>query len=204
MELERRAFVLKELRAVQEDDKPTRIEGYAAVFDQLSEPLYGFREKIQVGAFAETIQTDDIRALFNHDPNYVLGRNTSDTLTLEEDDHGLKIAITPPDTQWARDLMESIKRGDIDQMSFGFQTITDNWAMENEETIRTLIKVRLFDVSPVTFPAYTQTTVSARDIMKLRTEKENQADPDSDEPEEASAQSRLDILRKKLDLAEIE
>ena len=204
MELERRAFEVKELRAVQADGGPAKIEGYAAVFNQLSENLGGFREKIQPGAFAETITVDDIRALFNHDPNYVLGRNTVGTLELEEDDHGLKIAITPPETQWARDLMESIRRGDVDQMSFGFQTITDNWATENEEYVRTLIKVRLFDVSPVTFPAYPQTTVSARDILKLKTEQENQADPDSDKSEEASAQSRLGMLRKRLDLAELE
>ena len=201
---ERRTFVLREMRVAKVENGPTKIEGYAAVFDQLSEPMWGFREKIQKGAFEESIQIDDIRALFNHDPNYVLGRNMADTLTLEEDEHGLKISITPPDTQWARDLMESIQRGDIDQMSFGFQTITDSWTTENEETVRTLVKVRLFDVSPVTFPAYPQTSVSARDIMKLRTEQVNQADPGSDNPEEASAPSRLDLLRKRLDLAEIE
>lgn len=161
---EERTFKAKELR-VSRDNGSTKIVGYAAVFEQLSEELWGFREKIAPGAFAKTIQESDIRALFNHDPNFVLGRNKNETLELEEDEIGLLIEVEPPDTQWARDLTTSIERGDVSQMSFGFQTIRDSWVTVEGDSIRTLEEVALFDVSPVTFPAYPQTTVQMRSIM---------------------------------------
>ena len=166
--IERRNFQVSELRAITSGDGLRKITGYAAVFEKLSDDLGWFREKIQPGAFADSITTDDVRALWNHDSNYPLGRNKSGTLTLSEDDHGLKIEIDPPDTQWARDLMTSIDRGDVDQMSFGFQTLSDKWEMVEGEDIRTLIKVRLFDVSPVTFPAYPDTEVGLRSLEEYR------------------------------------
>ena len=166
--LERRTITLKELRVVDSiSDESTEpaIDGYASVFDSWSEELGGnqpFRERVVKGAFEETIQNDDIRALFNHDPNYVLGRNKAGTLTLEEDDKGLRVRINPPDTQWAKDLLVSIKRGDITQMSFGFTVILDRWNYEDNTDVRELLKVKLYDVSPVTFPAYTQTECGIR------------------------------------------
>lgn len=161
MKIERRAFPLTEIRMVDEDTTP-KITGYAAVFNELSKDLGGFREKIAPGAFSKTLQTADVRALWNHDPNFVLGRNKSGTLSLREDERGLRIEITPPDTQWAKDLITSMKRGDIDQMSFGFRTVADEWETQGKENIRTLKEVELFDVSIVTYPAYPQTTVQAR------------------------------------------
>ncbi len=153
-----------ELR-VEGDDNP-KIVGHAAVFNKWSEDLGGFREKIASGAFTKTINEGDIRALFNHDPNFVLGRNKAGTLTLEEDKKGLKVSIEPPDTQWARDLTTSIERGDINQMSFGFRTVKDEWTTpkNGKENKRELLEVELFDVSPVTFPAYPQTDVGVRSI----------------------------------------
>ena len=171
--LERRTLDLTELRMMQPEDEETTqpmIEGHAAVFNQRSEELgvcFPFREKIMPGAFLESIQKDDIRALFNHSPNYVLGRNKAGTLTLEEDVQGLKVQIHPPDTQFARDLGVSIKRGDISQMSIGFQVLTERWYMDNGEDIREITKAKLYDVSPVTFPAYPQTDVSARSINEV-------------------------------------
>lgn len=162
---ERRTFVLNGLELRSEgEDQIKKIVGHAAVFDELSQDLGGFREKIAPGAFSETINKDDIRALWNHDPNFVLGRNKSGTLALYEDEQGLAIEITPPDTQAARDLMVSMERGDVTQMSFGFKTIEDTWNNENGEEIRTLVKVDIFDVSPVTYPAYTQTDVALRSL----------------------------------------
>jgi HK97 family phage prohead protease len=157
---EMRSFPFVEIRA-SEDGK--KILGHAAVFGKLSEDLGGFREKVSPGAFLDTIDTDDIRALFNHDPNYVLGRVKSETLVLAEDKKGLAIDIIPPDTQWAKDLKESIKRGDITQMSFAFQAQEEEW--DDEKKIRTLNKVRLFDVSVVTYPAYPQTDVKLRSLI---------------------------------------
>jgi len=153
-----------ELR-VEGGDSP-KIVGHAAVFNKWSEDLGGFREKIAPGAFTKTISEGDVRALFNHDPNFVLGRNKAGTLSLEEDKKGLKVSIDPPDTQWARDLTTSIERGDINQMSFGFRTVKDQWTTPKtgNENKRELLEVELFDVSPVTFPAYPQTDVGVRSI----------------------------------------
>jgi len=163
-EIERRNIDLTEFRV--SDDKKPKLTGYAAMFEKLSEPIFGFREKIAAGAFANSLKKDDIRALFNHDANYVLGRNKAKTLVLKEDGEGLRIEIDPPDTQWARDLQESIRRGDVSQMSFGFVVKKDEWEhIKNKESIRTLREVQLWDVSPVTFPAYPETSVKVRDYL---------------------------------------
>lgn len=169
MEIERRCVELKELRVVdpvsENDTGQQIIEGHASVFDSWSQELGGefpFREKVMKGAFIDSIQNDDIRALFNHDPNYILGRNKAGTLTLEEDEKGLKVRIVLPETQYARDLLVSIKRGDITQMSFGFCVIIDKWDVSDGLDIRELHKVKLYDVSPVTFPAYEQTDIGVR------------------------------------------
>ncbi|HHX58957.1 MAG TPA: HK97 family phage prohead protease, partial [Candidatus Moranbacteria bacterium] len=98
---------------VEGDDKERKITGYAAVFNRKSENLGGFVEIIRPGAFKEAIKDADVRALFNHDSNYVIGRTTSKTLTLEENQKGLKFEAVPPDAQWARDLLKSIERGDV-------------------------------------------------------------------------------------------
>ena len=160
--------VSAEMRIMDADGAPVKIMGHAALFDTLSEDLGGFREKIKRSAFTQAILTDDVRALFNHDPNMVLGRNRAGTLHLTEDERGLAFVIDPPDTSFARDLVISLRRGDVSQMSFGFQTVTDTWDMMDGETIRTLIEVRLFDVSPVTYPAYPQTEAALRSLEEFR------------------------------------
>lgn len=164
-ERETRTLPLTELRVNQTDGGGSVIEGHAAVFDSWSETLGGifpFKEKVRRGAFEKSIGSDDIRALFNHNPDYVLGRNRAGTLALEEDNVGLKVTITPPETQWARDMQVSIKRGDISQMSIGFVVVKDDWKTVDNIDVRELVEVQLFDVSPVTFPAYTQTDVGVR------------------------------------------
>jgi len=165
IEIEKRAFPIKfEFRA-KGDEKP-KIRGYAAVFNKLSDVLGGFREKIAPGAFRKTLKEADVRALFNHDPNVVLGRTSTGTLSLKEDDKGLFMEIEPPDTAPARDLLTLIERGDVDQASFAFRVIVDEWKNEESEMpIRTLKEVQLFDVSPVTYPAYPQTSVDVRAQM---------------------------------------
>jgi Escherichia/Staphylococcus phage prohead protease len=156
MKLERR-FTNSELRAEGEGHT---ITGYAAVFNSLSQVLWGFREMIAPGAFADSL-SDDVRALWNHDTAIVLGRTKSGTLRLHEDETGLRIEIDPPESAAA--YLESIARGDVDQMSFGFNTLEDDWNEDDEgQVIRTLRKVKLFEVSPVTFPAYTATSVGVR------------------------------------------
>jgi len=163
-EIERRNFPVEELRAITDDKGLRHITGYAAVFNSLSDNLGGFREKIDKGAFKKSIKKDDVRALKNHNTDYVIARTKSGTLKLSEDERGLKIDALPPDAGWARDLMVSIERGDIDQMSFGFMTISDRWETKDKEEIRTLEEVQLFDVSPVAFPAYPDTAVGLRSL----------------------------------------
>lgn len=158
MDMERR-YIPVEMRV----DPDGSIEGYAAVFNQWAD-LGFFREKVRAGAFKKTIKEADIRALFNHDANYVLGRNKAKTLHLAEDDHGLQFRVDPPDTSFANDLAVSIKRKDINQASFGFRTVRDEWNHDADPAERELIEVRLFDVSVVTYPAYEQTEVTARSL----------------------------------------
>lgn len=188
---------------IDKEDTP-RIHGYAAIFDKWSEDLGGFREIIRKGAFAKTIKEADIRALFNHDRNYVLGRTKNGTLELAEDKKGLAIDIDPPDAQWAQDLTASIERGDIDQMSFGFRMIKQKWNEEDKKNpTRELLEVELVDVSPVTFPAYPQTSVSVREhIRSLQGEPDDAVHSlDVDEPDDAV--HSLALKRKRLRLAEL-
>ena len=163
-ELERRAWPVKrlEMRASEGESGPV-IEGYAAVFDSLSVDLGGWRERIAPGAFKRTIGESDVRALWDHDAKYVLGRNRAGTLALEEDARGLRIQAQPPATQWAADLMTMMKRGDVNQMSFGFYVRQDEWVEEPDfGLVRVLRDVDLFDVSVVTYPAYPATSAEAR------------------------------------------
>jgi len=187
-----------EVRVKKDDDgESTTIEGHAAVFGKLSDDLGGFREKIAPGAFKQSLKDGaDVRALINHDSNLVLGRTKSGTLRLKEKDEGLHYEVDTPDTQAARDLVALLDRGDIDQSSFGFRTIKDSWEETDDGDIRTLEEVELFDVSPVTFPAYPDTDVAVRSHEQWR---ESQSD------EEGDADDRGRLLRykrKRLELAE--
>lgn len=159
-ELERRYVTAKQLMAEQRADGAPVISGYAAVFNVLSVVLWGFREKIAPGAFSDSL-ADDVRALWNHDTNIVMGRTKSGTLRLAEDTTGLRIENDPPSS--AEREIESIRRGDVDQMSFGFRTLEDEWDEDSEgQIVRTLRKVKLYEVSFVAFPAYPATSVALR------------------------------------------
>ncbi len=199
MQKEFRAYPF-EIRANK--DSPELI-GHAALFEVLSEDLGGFREKIRKGAFEKTIQTDDIRALFNHDPNYVLGRNINGTLELSEDETGLLVKIKPPETQFAKDLIKQIERGDISQMSFGFIVNVDEWdTTDKDNPIRTLVDASLFDVSPVTFPAYPQTDIGVRMAKDVLNDFQNRQKQEL-ELEEINAKSqerKAKLLEIKLDV----
>jgi len=167
-EIERRAWAQLELRQADDSDRPVLV-GYAAVFNRKSEDLGGFREIVAPGAFRRSLENGaDVRALIDHDPSLVLGRTKAGTLRLQEDDHGLRAEIVLPDTQYAADLLASIRRGDVDQMSFGFRTVSDEWRTEDGEPVRTLKEVELFDVSVVTYPAYPDTTVATRSLDAWR------------------------------------
>lgn len=156
--IEQRSFAV-ELRAVRGEGKPPVLKGYASVFGVLSDDMGGWRETVERGAFAESIKKDDIRALWNHNWDFPLARKSAGNLVLTEDEHGLAIEITPADTQWGRDAVTSIERGDVSQMSIGFVALTDEWKRIDGEYVRVLQKAELWEVSPVIFPAFPQTEI---------------------------------------------
>lgn len=142
------------------DDEPVRISGYAAVFNSKTTISDWFTEEIEPGAFSRSIAENDIRGLFNHNWDKVLGRTKSGTLKLSEDEHGLKFEIELPNTSTARDLAESMERGDIDQCSFGFYPSEETWNYDVEPAHRVLNEVELFEISVVSIPAYDDTEAS--------------------------------------------
>lgn len=152
------------------DDKPPLIVGYAAVFFRANDPgtqyqiWDDFVERVMAGCFDRALKEDDCRALMNHDANLVLGRTSASTCRLSIDGTGLRYEIDPPDTQAGRDLLTSLERGDISGSSFTFEPDVTNWRQEGDMVIRQLESVRLFDVGPVTFPAYESTSAGLRAI----------------------------------------
>ena len=181
-----------ELRAADGEDTKPKVRGYAAVFGKESENLgsenYQFREIIEAGAFDDVLK-DDVRALLNHDPNFILARSKAGegTLRIGTDDTGLWYEFDAPDTQAGRDLMESLKRGDIDQSSFSFTVSGDGQSSEETRVgdgpslvNRTISKVsRLFDVSPVTYPAYPDATVALRSLSDFQKSNQDPEKPES-------------------------
>lgn len=145
--------------------------GYAARFDKLSQNLGGYLERVAPGAFAKTIKEQDIRALFNHNEDAVLGRLKAGTLRLSEDSDGLRYEIDLPDTSAGRDLAVSLERGDISGSSFGFRIVEDEWSdpeVDKGFPVRSLKQVSLRDVGPVTFPAYTDSESGLRSFAEHR------------------------------------
>lgn len=141
--------------------------GYAAVFNERSLDLGGFTEIVLPGAFSESLKRgDDVRALIGHDPRLIVGRRSAETLRIEEDAKGLRYEIDLPDTTAGRDVLESVKRRDLDGSSFGFRTVKDDWKrLDGGVYVRELIEAEVFDVGPVTYPAYTGTTAEAREMV---------------------------------------
>ena len=164
-EYEKRFTEVASLRA--EGDGSRRIEGYAIVFGQRSLNLGGFVEFISPEAVDRTIKENiDVRAFWNHDSGEVLGRLTAGTLQMRKDKRGLKVIIDPP--KWADKIIESIERGDVSGMSFGFSPIDDTWDMDGDLPIRTVTDMRVHEVSIVSMPAYPATSVSARALDVAR------------------------------------
>lgn len=206
-DIERR-MVEAELRAEGDPEKPV-ISGTAAVYNRWSEDLGGFREIIEPGFF-EPVLKNDVRALWNHNTDLVLGRTKAGTLSLADTERGLDVKINPPDTQTGRDAVVSIQRRDVTQMSFAFSVKSggDQWERDPKTGAITRRLLRggceqLYDVSPVTYPAYPQTSVHARAMIDSLTTQAGQAPgldetssnqdgqaPDLDQIEQERAQAR--------------
>lgn len=160
----------------REDGEELRIEGYFAVFNSIYNIWDGASESVAPGAFSETLG-GDIRALIDHETMYVLGRNQAGTLELREDSHGLwgSILINPND-QDAMNLYSRVQRGDVNQCSFGFDILEEETEFLEDGSIHwTIKKVKLYEVSVCTFPAYAETSVQARkdeytELMKRKAE----------------------------------
>lgn len=200
-----------ELRAAADGEAPKSVFGYAAKFSTKSQNLgtedYQFFEIIEPGAF-DGVLNDDVRALFNHEADLILARskNGTGTLKLAVDETGLSYQFDAPDTQVGRDLLVSLTRGDIDQSSFSFTVAPDGqtWVETKDgegPTVltRTITKIsRLYDVSPVTYPAYEDTEVDCRSLEAFM--KEFRKEPEPPEPTEEKSVSlwerRLALISK--------
>lgn len=147
----------------REEGEELRIEGYFAIFNSNYDIAEGMSESVAPGAFSDTLG-DDIRALIDHETMFVLGRNRAGTLELREDTHGLwgSILINPND-QDAMNLYSRVQRGDVTQCSFGFDILEEETDFLPDGAIHwTIKKVKLYEVSVCTFPAYPETNVQAR------------------------------------------
>ena len=158
----------------RESEEGSYIEGYFSVFNSTYELWPGATESVAPGAFANALG-GDIRALIDHETRLVLGRNKSGTLELREDSHGLwgRVKINPND-QDAVNLYERVKRGDVDQCSFGFDIVKEDTEVRDDGSVHwTIREVKLYEVSVVTFPAYEDTSISARkkDFEEIRQRK---------------------------------
>ena len=194
MKYERRtAQQTVELR--EEGDSLTAV-GYAAVFNSTSQNLGGFVERVAPNAFKKTIQEADVRALFNHEADALLGRSSNGTLRMMEDEHGLRYEIDLPNTTLGRDVAELLRRGDLTGSSFGFRTISDSWTQtEDGYPLRTLNELAIRDVGPVTFPAYEASEASLRSLAE---EKELTIE---EVVEAAETNSLNDIIKPKEEVA---
>lgn len=155
---------------IREDDAGIRVEGYAAVFNEETDIGGFFREVIAPGAFDDAISRDDVVFLVNHE-GLPLARSRAGqgTMALSVDDHGLKVSTsldaTDPDVQ---SIVGKMRRGDLDKMSFAFLPEVSEWDESQDPPLRTIRKVRLFDVSIVTTPAYAGTEIGLRSLEQHR------------------------------------
>lgn len=168
---ELRSFTEIPLEIETREDGTTKIVGYAAVFDSDSVDFGFFREVIRQGAFARTLREDgDVRALLDHDTGKIIGRTKAGNLKLTEDSRGLRIELTPIDTEDGRKAAEWVRSKVVDGMSFGFIPVTDRWSTKNGKAYRELLDVDLFEVSLVAFPAYPGTSANVRSSELRSTE----------------------------------
>jgi hypothetical protein len=161
---------------VRADSEQRTLEGYAAVFNTEAIIWGLWREEVSPGAYSKTLQENDIRALWNHDTNIVLGRNKAGTLRLAEDKKGLRAEIDPPANEWGRPVVDAVQRGDVTGMSIAFRVIKEEWYNPPKDSKelpkRTIKEAKLYEVSPVTFPAFEQTSICARSVALVKTEDE--------------------------------
>ena len=200
--MEKRIYTIETRTEEREDGTPVII-GHASLYDSRSQNLGGFYEYIERGAFTpELIEKSDVRALINHDQNLILGRSTSGTLKLEADEKGLRYEIMNiGETSYGKDLLVSMKRGDITQSSFAFTVQEDDWSTDDEgNDIRTIKKIdRLYDISPVSYPAYSDVndlTIAQRGLAVYK-EKVQKEEEEKDLVMRSLASLKIELAKRK-------
>tara|TARA_R110002012_G_C11574956_1_gene604769 strand:- start:247 stop:840 length:594 start_codon:yes stop_codon:yes gene_type:complete len=164
-------FPSVELRAYKTEEEEVRmlVEGYAIVFNSESRDLGGFTEVVKENALDKALERNtDVLALYGHDYQNVLGRQSADTLQLEKDERGIKFTLDLPNTQLGRDVYTLVERGDLKGNSFGFTVEKDSWDKKGDKVIRTIEQVRdLFEISIVSLPAYEATELTKRNYEEF-------------------------------------
>lgn len=170
--------IRREQRADGQGEQVTLV-GYAAVYNEETSIGGWFREVIRPGAFDRAVREgQDVRALFNHDANHVLGRSKSGTLRMESDAKGLRVEIDLPDTQMGRDVLKSVERGDVDGQSFAFRVVREAWdETDPDDPLRELMDLNVSDVSVVTYPAYEGTSIAKRSLEEARSKGQTERRP---------------------------
>jgi uncharacterized protein len=217
MATETRTFEIEGLELRAGDGQQPTISGYAVVFDSLSEVMVDgrgrqFRERFAPTAFDRALGSGpDVRALWNHNPDYPLGRVRNGTLRVAKDGRGVRFDLVPPATSWGQDAVESIRRGDVSGVSFGFSVrrdgTADTWEKPGVDgvALRTVLDADLYEVSPVTFPAYPATSVAVRsvDVPDFDDESDSRAAGEIDERQQRDRavleleRERLEIVRRR-------
>ena len=212
--METRTFELDDVEVRMLPGQAPIIAGYAVVFNSLSEVMTDgrgrpFRERIAPTAFDRALAADpDVRALWNHNADLPLGRTRNGTLVLRKDGAGLRIELTPPATTWGQDAIESIRRGDVSGMSFAFAAKRDGgdtWSKPGPDGVaeRVLLDADLYEVSPVTFPAYPATVVGVRSAVAVpdfEDESDSQAAGEIERRDDEGRAAVVGVLREQLEI----
>jgi len=183
--------LIRQVEHRADDSGKVTVAGYAAVFGEVADIGGWFHEVVARGAFANTLKTADVRAYFDHDTGRVLGRLSAGTLRLEEDDKGLRVEIDLPDTSDGRDVKALVERGDVSGMSFRFETVRQEWDETVDPPKRTLLEVRLGEVSIVSEPAYDGTSIALRSLDAARKEVRRQHNAAAFARRKAEAEARF-------------
>jgi uncharacterized protein len=193
-EYEVRTVHTDELRAI-EGDEPV-VSGRAIVYDSWSEDMGGWREIINPGAVE---LEDDLRVLFDHDTSMVIGRTKAGTAHANDDGMGVVMRATPPNTTWAKDMLESMRRGDIDQMSFRMLVLDDDYTYDSQADIvrRTINRALVSELSVVSMPAYAETAATTRSRIQEVREAEIPV-PEADAAEDTEIEGKADAAKPDL------
>ena len=199
--MEKRLFNIENRFETKEDGQEV-VVGYGSIFNSRSENLGGFYEYISPTAISEeTIAKSDVRALINHDQNLILARSTTGTLNLTVDEKGLRYEFSIPETSYGKDLAINMKNGNINQSSFAFTVGSDEWSTDEDgNDVRTITSIdKLYDVSPVTYPAYSQADsdlVVAQRGLAMYKEKQKIKEEENDLVARSLAKLKIELIKR--------